>query len=196
MGRYTKLAHIYLLNMFIPSVEENTIVTLLNAVMSDLNEFKLALQESFRVSAEADFGHPLQEPIPSDEDVAQAFSAPGSVVYWIMAYGERVGGAIVVIDERTGRNSLSFFFIATSRQSRGLGFRAWKAIEEAYPMTKVWETVTPYFEKRNIHFYVNSCGFKIVEFYNRYNPDPHHNSGRNLDEEDGDEMFRFEKTME
>ena len=33
--------------------------------------------------------------------------------------------------------------------------------------------MTPYFEKRNIHFYVNKCGFKIVAFYNERNPDPH-----------------------
>ena len=42
-----------------------------------------------------------------------------------------------------------------------------KGIEEKYPETKVWELVTPYFEKRNIHFYVNKCGFKIVEFFNK-----------------------------
>ena len=33
--------------------------------------------------------------------------------------------------------------------------------------------MTPYFEKRNIHFYVNKCGLKIVAFYNERNPDPH-----------------------
>lgn len=170
------------------------VVTLLSAETSDLNEFKLALQESFRVSAEADFGHRLEEPIPSDEDIEQSIIAPGAIVYWIMADGERVGGAIVVIDEVTERNSLSFFFISTSQQNRGFGYRAWKAIEKAHPMTRVWETVTPYFEKRNIHFYVNRCGFKIVEFYNRYNPDPHHYSGH-FPEED-DEMLRLEKAME
>ena len=29
-----------------------------------------------------------------------------------------------------------------------------------------------YFEKRNIHFYVNSRGFHIVEFWNRYHHGP------------------------
>ena len=27
--------------------------------------------------------------------------------------------------------------------------------------------------KRNIHFYVNRCGFHIVEFFNEKHPDPH-----------------------
>ena len=34
-------------------------------------------------------------------------------------------------------------------------------IEKKHPNTKVWETVTPYFEKRNIHFYVNLCNFLL-----------------------------------
>ena len=42
----------------------------------------------------------------------------------------------------------------------------WDEIEKMHPYTKVWETCTPYFEKRNIHFYVNKCGFHIVEFWN------------------------------
>ena len=62
-------------------------------------------------------------------------------------------------------------------------------------MTRVWETVTPYFEKRNIHFYVNRCGFRIVEFYNKYNPDPNPHLDCPCDEKGDDEMFRFEKVM-
>lgn len=147
------------------------------------------------MSAEAEFGSPLDEPIPSDDDIEQSVGAPGSVVYWITFGGERVGGAVVVIGEGAAKNSLSFFFISTDHQNRGLGTRAWKAIEEAYPATRVWETVTPYFEKRNIHFYVNRCGFKIVEFYNRYNRDPHCDRHGYLDEEGDHEMFRFEKIM-
>ena len=53
-----------------------------------------------------------------------------------------------------------------------------------YRETKVWETTTPLFEKRNIHFYVNKCGFKIVEY---------------LSEKEGlsggEDFFRFEKVM-
>jgi hypothetical protein len=179
----------------VPPLNEKAPLTLLTAQPSSFKEFTLALQDAFSVAAIAEFGHPLDEPIPSDDDVAQSLSAPGSVAHWMMANGERVGGAVVSIDEESRRNTLSFFFVSTKQQSRGLGLRAWQAIEKAYPSTKVWETVTPYFEKRNIHFYVNKCGFKIVEFYNKSNPDPHHEPGLNLGEEDSDEMFRFEKNM-
>ena len=67
-------------------------------------------------------------------------------------------------NERTQHNALELFFISPRFRGQGIGFRAWLAIEERYPETKVWETHTPYFEKRNIHFYVK-CGFKIVEYY-------------------------------
>lgn len=176
--------------------EENGNIKLLEAEPSSLAEFKSALQESFRVAAEADLGHPLEEPIPSDEDIENSFSTTGAATYWIVANEQRVGGAVVVIDQTSGLNSLSFFFITTSQQNRGFGLKAWNAIEKEFPLTKVWETVTPYFEKRNIHFYVNRCGFKIVDFYNKYHPDPHQDSRGTHDEGDDEEMFRFEKVME
>lgn len=176
-------------------VSDSEAINLLIAPPNSWDAFRLALQDAFSVAAVAELGLPLDEPIPSDEDIAQSLRAPGAVAHWIMAGGQRVGGAVVCIDEHTGRNTLSFFFVSTQQQSRGLGLQAWRAIEHAYPTTKVWETVTPYFEKRNIHFYVNKCGFKIVEFYNRSHPDPHHLPGPTEEGDGSDEMFRFEKTM-
>ena len=55
------------------------------------------------------------------------------------------------------------------------------------------ETCTPYFEKRNIHFYVNKCGFHIVEFWNEKNPDPNMPTDFVGDGNEG--MFRFQKKM-
>ena len=65
-------------------------------------------------------------------------------------------------------------------------------IESMYPETKVWELVTPCFEKRNIHFYVNKCGFHIVAYFNARHKDPDYpDSGY----EYRAEYFRFEKQM-
>ena len=62
------------------------------------------------------------------------------------------------------------------------------------------ETVTPYFEKRNIHFYVNRCGFHIVEFYNSHHHDPNDPDSQEASDEQDDQfpegMFRFEKRIE
>lgn len=64
-------------------------------------------------------------------------------------------------------------YVKSSAQNAGNGFKIWKAIEELHPETRIWETHTPYYDKRNIHFYVNRCGFKIVEFFNPKHKDPH-----------------------
>ena len=77
---------------------------------------------------------------------------------------------------------------------------AWCEVEKLHPEVTLWETVTPYFEKRNIHFYVNRCGFHIVEFYNSHHQDPNDpESHETLDEQNGqfpEGMFRFEKKIE
>ena len=57
-------------------------------------------------------------------------------------------------------------------QSNGIGTNIWRALETLYPDTEVWETCTPYFEKRNIHFYVNVCGFHIVQYFHKTYPMP------------------------
>ena len=60
-----------------------------------------------------------------------------------------------------------------------------------HPDIEVWETCTPYFDRRNIHFYINRCGFHAVEFFNEHHPDPH--MPDQFDQEDG--LFKFEKRM-
>lgn len=169
-------------------------VTLEPVEPADRVDFMRDLQAAFAVAVTESFGFVPNEPVPSDADVAQSFEAPGAAIYHIVAAGRRVGGAVVVIDEQTQRNALDLFFIATAEHGRGWGYRAWQAIEARYPDTRVWETHTPYFEKRNIHFYVNKCGFRIVEFYNARNPDPHSPTDSQSGDGDGD-MFRFEKRM-
>ena len=61
-----------------------------------------------------------------------------------------------------------------------------------YPQVKEWETITPYFEKRNIHFYVNRCGFQIVEFFNKHH---HPENAPGTEKDDDSEMFRFRKII-
>ncbi len=172
-----------------------SIVNLRIADKSELEKFKADLQHSFRISAEKEFCHTLDKPIPSDSDIDESFKSAGAIVYQVLLNDNIVGGAIVSIDETTQHNKLLLFFILNSYHSRGVGCMAWKAIENIHPETKVWETFTPYFEKRNIHFYVNKCGFKIVEFINKFHPDPNHKPDNDFEDKDKDEMFKFEKQM-
>lgn len=167
------------------------------AQREELPEFCKKLQEAFAVSAEKAFG-PSEEPIPSDQDVWEAFNAPGAAVYHVLLDGQKAGGVVLTIDETTQHNHLALFFVFSEYHSQGIGLTAWQAVETLYPETKVWETGTPYFEQRNIHFYVNKCGFHIVEFYNRHHPDPHMPLVEFLAEANtpgGEGFFRFEKVM-
>lgn len=117
----------------------------------------------------------------------------GSVAYKAVLDGETVGGVIVAIDAETQHNHLDLLYVKSGIQEKGIGKSIWYAVEKLYPDTKVWETCTPYFEKRNIHFYVNICGFHITEFFNEKHPmldTPDDFIG------DGNEgMFVFQKEM-
>jgi hypothetical protein len=86
------------------------------------------------------------------------------------------------------RGDLQILFVSPEEHSKGIGHEAWCAIEREYPQVRVWETCAPYFEKRNIHFYVNRCGFHITAFFHGRHRDP------NSPDDEG-EMFRFEKVM-
>ena len=149
------------------------------------------LQRAFQCAAEFWLG-PLDKKAIPRADIEASLNTPGAQALVIEHNGKTVGGAVVIIDEHKQKNSLDLFFIKQSASSQGLGFAAWQAIEARYPRTKLWRTATPYFDKRNIHFYVNKCGFHIVEFFNAH----HKASGTSDDEpEFQKEFFRFEKRM-
>ena len=162
----------------------------------ELELFKIKLQEAFLVAVVETFGKQYN-PIPSDRELEEAFHVPGAVIYHIVSEGKKVGGVVLSINEETQHNSLDLFFISSEYHGKGLGYAAWKAIEKKYPKTIVCNTVTPYFEKRNIHFYVNKCGFHIIEFWNKYHVDPHitDNNIENDSMIGCDEAFYFEKVM-
>lgn len=170
-------------------------VTLTPVPNEDRSEFCRNLQRAFGKAVE-ELSGPLTEPIPPDGDVWRSMDAPGAASYHILWEGKKAGGIVVNIDRKTRRNHLDFFFIAPEYHSRGLGLAAWQAMEALYPETEVWETGTPYFEKRNIHFYVNKCGFHIVKFFSRYYPDPNETEEGDAEElPGGDGFFVFEKVM-
>lgn len=161
----------------------------------NLRQFKRDMQYSFQKGAIDALGETEDEILP-ESHIDRSLKEKGAVAYQAVLDGEYVGGAIVIIDEETQRNHLDFLFVKVGVQSKGVGQLIWKEIERLYPDTKVWETHTPYFEKRNIHFYVNKCGFHIVEFFNKYHKDPNEEEDESsYKEEYFDGFFRFEKEM-
>ena len=168
-------------------------ITLEPLKAEDINQFVLDNQEAFRYGALEEFGlrdnHFEEEgEIISRATIEKAISE--GEAYRIICDGKVAGGVVVRINGDKG--DLELLFVPPRVHSKGLGYAAWCEIERMYPQVKVWETVTPYFEKRNTHFYVNRCGFHIVEFFNSHHPDPNDPDGDNLM---NDGMFRFEKVM-
>ena len=161
-----------------------------------IKQFKSDMQAAFQQGAEDGFGT-MEESILPESHIDRSLSAQGAIAYEALIDGEMVGGAIVVIDSETQHNHLDFLYVKNGVQSKGAGHLIWTAIENLHPETKVWETCTPYFEKRNVHFYVNRCGFHIVEFFNKYHLDPNDpdETDEAPDNEYFDGMFRFEKAM-
>ena len=160
----------------------------------DRNQFILDNQEAFRYGAMEEFGL-RDDHFEEDGEIISRQTIEASIdsgtAYRIVQNDETVGGVVVKVEGTQG--DLELLFVAPGVHSKGIGYAAWRAIEALYPKVEIRHTCTPYFEKRNIHFYVNRCGFHIVEFFNEKHPDPHAPEGGKGEDFDG--MFRFEKVM-
>lgn len=164
---------------------------------SDREQFIKDNQEAFNYGALEEFGRrddhfEVEGEIISRETIEN--SIDGGKAYGIMQDGKPVGGVVIKVDGNKG--DLVLLFVSLKVHSKGIGYAAWCAVERLHSEVKVWQTVTPYFETRNIHFYVNRCGFHIVEFFNSHHPDPNDpEMTGELDEQFPDGMFRFEKVI-
>ncbi|MBQ5969049.1 MAG: GNAT family N-acetyltransferase [Clostridia bacterium] len=177
---------------------QRTGVTLAPLTKDDREQFILDNQAAFNYGALEEFGR-RDDHFEADGQIISRKTIEQSIdsgeAYRILLNGAAVGGAVVHVKQ--DRGELGLLFVAPHCHSRGVGIAAWRAIEQRYPDVRVWETYTPYFETRNIHFYVNRCGFHIVEFFNSHHPDPHDpDAGSAMNEQFPAGMFRFEKRMD
>ncbi len=161
--------------------------------------FKAEMQIAFQEGYESRFGETNGIILPFSH-IERSLEGENAYAFEVLDGEERVGGAIVSLSEDGTHGDLDFLYTKVGCQNRGAAKMMWKYIEEQFPEVEVWETCTPYFDERNIHFYVNRCGFHIVEFFNSHHPEPPHPDT----EEDtlffspddpmyAQGMFRFEK---
>ena len=172
-------------------------VSLVSLASDDREQFIRDNPEAFNYGALEEFGR-RDDHFEEDGEIISRetieASIDGGEAYRIMQDGRPVGGVVIKVDG--DRGDLDLLFVSPGAHSRGIGYAAWCAVERLHPEVTVWETVTPCFEKRNIHFYVNRCGFHIVEFYNSHHPDPNDpDAGEAMDDQFPEGMFRFEKVM-
>ena len=181
---------------------KNAKVTLVPLTDDDREQFILDNQWAFKYGAIEEFGKrddhiDFDGEIISRKTIERCIDSPDSETYRIVVNGRKVGGVILKINKETNHNELEILFVSPEEHTKGIGYGAWQAVEALHPETEVWETCTPYFEKRNIHFYVNKCGFHIDEFWCEYFRHEHEVSydEEHSSDEGPDEMFRFIKVM-
>ena len=181
---------------------KNTKVTLIPLAADDREQFILDNQWAFKYGAMMEFGErddhtDCDGEIISRKTIERCIDEEDNETYRIVCEGKKVGGVILKIDRKTNHNHLELFFVLPDEHSKGIGYGAWQAVEALHPETEIWETCTPYFEKRNIHFYVNKCGFHIDQFWCEYfQPEDEQLNDEEHDPDEGpDEMFRFIKIM-
>ena len=179
---------------------KNTKVALVPLTNDDRERFILDNQWAFKHGALLEFGERDDHidddgEIISRKTIESSIDDPKSEPYRITLDGRSVGGVILKIDSDTHRNELEILFVHPNEHSKGIGYGAWLAIEALHPETKEWHTCTPYFDKRNIHFYVNKCGFIIDEFWCEYFKPTVPQPDGAPEGEGPDEMFHFVKVM-
>lgn len=168
---------------------------------ADIEQFIKDNQEAFNYGALEEFGM-RDNHFEEDEQIISRETIENSIAegeaYRIVVDGKKAGGLVLRVEGTKG--DLDLLFVSPKAHSKGIGYAAWRQVEKLHPEVTLWETVTPYFEKRNIHFYVNRCGFHIVEFFNSHHPNPNDpDSHEPLNEKNGlfpEDMFRFEKQIE
>lgn len=175
-------------------------IKLVPLTADDREQFIIDNQQAFKYGAQEEFGMrddrmEAGEEVISRKTIERCLDDNQSEAYQIMHNEDVVGGMILKIDRQNAKGELEILFIKPDAHSKGLGQAAWKEVEIIHPEISVWETMTPYFEKRNIHFYVNRLGFHIVEFWNKYQRGPAVPEDIEENWSDDDEMFLFRKII-
>ncbi len=150
----------------------------------DVSAFVADMQQAFQVGAELE-GDSYEEALPKAH-IMESLHKKSSKAMKVMKDNQMVGGVILDFDKQDTVGYLEFLYVKVGMQGQGIGKTIWKLIEASNPKITKWETFTPYSWKRNIHFYINVCGFQAVEFFHahHFENDPEHA---------GEEYFRFEK---
>lgn len=179
---------------------KKTEITLVPLEKDDREQFILDNQWAFKHSALLEFGERDNHIDPDGEIISRktieaCLDSKSAEAYRIVWEEKSVGGIILQINRETNHNELDILFVLPEFHSKGIAYGAWLAVEKLYPETKIWETCTPYFDKRNIHFYVNKCGFVIDRFWCEFFKPDFEIPDVAPEDEGPDEMFRFIKIM-
>ena len=116
---------------------------------SDKEQFIKDNQEAFNYGALEEFGM-RDNHFEEDEQIISRETIETSIkegeAYRIVD-GKNAGGLVIRVEGTKG--DLDLLFVSPKAHSKGIGYAAWCEVEKLYPQVTLWETVTPYFEKRD-----------------------------------------------
>ncbi|MFD0705214.1 GNAT family N-acetyltransferase [Alloscardovia venturai] len=135
------------------------------------------------------------ESVMPESDVRESWGKQGAQAFFASRNGCVVGGAIAAPEKGdTPENmELEILYVDVKAHGQGIGSGLWEYVSAQYPSAQKWTLYTPYFEVRNIHFYVNKLGFVITEFFNEKHP---MSDGAVETFPSGELFFKFEKDMQ
>lgn len=150
---------------------------------SDIDALTPIMRRAFDKDTQEFFNEPTGGPKGYDNgDFLRKYGLDDkSTTYIIRKDDVPVGGMIVYINDN-GINYLMILFVDSLLHDRGIGSIAWEFITQTYPETIIWRTDTPGYSKRNHNFYINKCGFHLIEIKHP----------RNINEE----LYVLEKRMQ
>ena len=102
-------------------------------------------------------------------DLHKLMNDPKSTVLSIYDDDRFIGGAIVEDKGQTVKE-IEIFFLIVEYQSKGIGKTALELVEDCFPDAGIFRLITPSNVVRNVVFYVNKCGYKVVKVV-RYDRD-------------------------
>lgn len=155
----------------------------------DTDRFASEMQEAFQLAVgQSDEKMPLPVLPRCDIDASLAHPQAEALVAWLD--GRPVGGAVIFPNQETKEYECALLYVAAAEHGEGIGSELWQAIEAYYPDAAAWTLCTPYFETRNIHFYLRKCGFRIVDLFEEADKgEEHHGDERGY-------MFSFVKRLD
>ena len=131
---------------------------------SDIDELTQIMKRAFDKDTQEFLNEPSGGPDGYDNgDFLRKFGLNDNSTAYKIIKDNVIIGAIIVWIKSNGMNYLGNIFIDSLIQDKGIGSIAWSFIEDTYPETIIWRTETPGFSKRNHNFYINKCGFNLIE---------------------------------
>lgn len=133
---------------------------------SDIPVFKTDLKAAFKKNNEMYSG--LSEDGIPEYIIDKALAEDGAVTYKAILDNEIVGGILLIVDKVNEHIRVVFFYVKNGFQNKGIGYEFLEKVEKLYPEIKLWSLYVPWCYRRNLHFYINKCGFSAVRYLNKY----------------------------